>query len=205
MIQRLVLGQLDTNCWIVSDDAAGPAIVIDPADEPDLILEALQGRKASCVVLTHCHFDHLAGAEQVLRATGASLVAHEDDADFVTDAIGTGGALFGFDAVAPPVNRRLRAGNSVTAGAVSFRVLHTPGHTPGGICLLGHGHLFSGDTLFAGSVGRTDFPRGDSRALAMSIATQLATLADETVVHPGHGPETTIGRERQMNPFFPRA
>lgn len=204
-VQRLVLGELETNCWIVTDDSGGPAIVIDPAGEPQLLLEALAGRETACVVLTHCHFDHLAAAEEVLAATGAPLAAHEDDADFVTDVVGTGGVLFGFDAVAPRVDRRLHAGDLVDAGEVSLRVLHTPGHTPGGICLLGHGHIFSGDTLFAGSVGRSDFPRGDARALAGSIATQLAPLPDETVVHPGHGPETTIGRERGANPFFPRA
>ncbi|MHB9003622.1 MAG: MBL fold metallo-hydrolase [Coriobacteriia bacterium] len=204
-IQRLVLGELETNCWIVSDDSGGPAIVVDPAGEPEVLLEALAGRRIACVVLTHCHFDHLAAAKEVLAATSAPLAAHDDDADFVTDVVGTGGVLFGFDAVAPGVDRRLRAGDHLEAGEITLRVLHTPGHTPGGICLLGDGHLFSGDTLFAGSVGRTDFPRGDARALAASIATQLAPLADEIAVHPGHGPETTIGRERRVNPFFPRA
>lgn len=203
-IERLILGELETNCWIVSDDQGGPAIVVDPAGEPGVLLEALASRETAFVVLTHCHFDHLAAAKDVLAVTGAPLAAHEDDADYVTDVVGTGGALFGFTAVAPRVDRRLQAGDVVEAGEISFRVLHTPGHTPGGICLLGHGHLFSGDTLFAGSVGRTDFPRGDARALASSIATQLATLADTIVVHPGHGPETTIGRERRVNPFFPR-
>lgn len=203
-VERLVLGQLDTNCWIVSDDVGGPALVIDPAGDADVLLEALDGRATAVVVLTHCHFDHLAAAREVLQATGAPLAVHEDDADYVTDVVGTGGVLFGFDAVAPPVDRRLHSGDIVQAGAIAFTVLHTPGHTPGGISLLGEGHLFCGDTLFAGSVGRTDFPRGDGRALAASIASQLAPLPDATVCHPGHGPDTTIGRERRVNPFFPR-
>ncbi|MRR39589.1 MBL fold metallo-hydrolase, partial [bacterium] len=117
----------------------------------------------------------------------------------------TGGALFGFDTVAPPADRLLRDGDSVVVGQVTLEVLHTPGHTPGGISLLGNGHLFCGDTLFAGSVGRTDFPRGDGRVLATSIVARLVPLEDDTVVHPGHGPDTTIGRERRINPFFPRA
>lgn len=203
-VERLVLGQLDTNCWIVSDEVGGPVIVIDPAGDPDVLLEALGGRETAAVILTHCHFDHLAAAREVLQATGAPLAVHEDDADFVTDVVGTGGVLFGFDSTAPPVDRRLKAGDIVQAGAISLSVLHTPGHTPGGISLLGEGHLFCGDTLFAGSVGRTDFPRGDGRALAASIAGQLAPLPDVTVCHPGHGPDTTIGRERRVNPFFPR-
>jgi hydroxyacylglutathione hydrolase len=118
---------------------------------------------------------------------------------------GTGGALFGFDHTAPEADRTLAEGDVVEAGDLSLEVLHTPGHTPGCICLYGSGHLFSGDTLFAGSVGRSDFPRGDARALQHSIASRIAPLPDDTAVHPGHGPDTTIGRERRVNPFFPRA
>lgn len=204
-IERLVLGPLETNCWIVRDSADGPAIVIDPADEPRRVLEALTGSPVAAVVLTHGHFDHLGGAAGVVEATGAPLMVHELDAPLITTAEGTGGRLFGFDQFAPHADRTLAEGDIVTVGAVELEVVHTPGHTPGCICLYAPGHLFSGDTLFAGSVGRTDFPRGDARALRDSIATRIATLPDETAVHPGHGPDTTIGRERRINPFFPRA
>lgn len=203
-VRRLTVGPLDTNCWLVDDGAGGPWIVIDPADEAQVILEALGGQAVAALVLTHGHFDHLAAAAEVAEATGAPLEVHELDAPSITTAEGTGGLIFGFHDVAPPADRLLRDGDRVEAGEVSLTVIHTPGHTPGGICLLAEGHLFAGDTLFAGSVGRTDFPRGDMAAMRGSIA-HLASLPDETRVYPGHGPETTIGRERRVNPFFPRA
>lgn len=203
-IERLALGPLETNCWLVSDGQGGPVMIIDPADEADRIVSALKGRDTSAVVLTHGHFDHLAAAGAVMSATGAGLQVHVADAPWITTAAGTGGLPFGFEAVAPPASRELRDGDFVEAGALRLEVLHTPGHTPGSICLLADGHLFSGDTLFAGSVGRTDFPRGDGRALGRSIAERIAPLSDKTLVHPGHGPDTTIDRERRINPFFPR-
>jgi len=203
-VRRLTLGPLDTNCWLVDDGAGGPVLVIDPAEEADAILAALDGADVAAVVLTHGHFDHLAAARAVIDATAAPLLVHETDAPHITTPHGTGGALFGFDASAPEADRLLAEDDIVEAGGVRLRVLHTPGHTPGCICLEGDGHLFSGDTLFAGSVGRTDFPGGDMTAMRRSIG-RLASLADEIRVHPGHGPETTIGRERRVNPFFPRA
>lgn len=203
-VRRLTLGPLETNCWLADDGEGGPVLVIDPADEPQVILEALGDQSVTAVVLTHCHFDHLAAAREVMTATGAPLLAHESDAAFLADAVGTGAALFGFDATAPEADRELREGDMIEAGGVSLEVLLTPGHTPGSVCLVCEGHLFSGDTLFAGSVGRTDFPRGDMVAMRRSVA-RLAELPDEVRVHPGHGPETSIGRERRVNPFFPRA
>lgn len=203
-IQRLTLGPLDTNCWIVDDGAGGPALVVDPAGEPGAILGALDGARVEVVVLTHGHFDHIGAAHAICETTGAPLAVHAGDAAGLTSPAGTGGAMFGFDVTAPPADRLLADGDTVDAGAVTLEVLHTPGHTPGSMCLLGGGHLLSGDTLFAGSIGRTDFPGGDMPAMRRSIA-RLASLPDETRVHPGHGPETTIGRERRVNPFFPRA
>ena len=189
-------------------------VVIDPAGSPanaERILSVVVPRSVLTVVLTHAHFDHLGAASELIEETGASLAVHWVDAPRVTSsaADGTGGALFGFTDVAPAPDRLLDEGSRIEAGSVTFEVWSTPGHTEGSISLLatdraGPIHVFSGDTLFSGSVGRTDFPGGDERQLRRSIA-RIAALSDETVVHPGHGPDTTIGRERRVNPFFPRA
>jgi glyoxylase-like metal-dependent hydrolase (beta-lactamase superfamily II) len=202
--QRLTLGPLDTNCWLVDDGADGPVLVVDPADDGAEILEAVGSRQVAAVVLTHGHFDHLGAVRDVVEATGAPVVVHRDDAESMTSSSGNGGALFGFTETAPVADRTVRDGDTIAAGGVELDVIHTPGHTPGSICLLGGGVLLSGDTLFAGSIGRTDFPGGDMASMRRSIA-RLASLPDETRVCPGHGPETTIGRERRVNPFFPRA
>ena len=223
-VERLLLGELETNTWLVSDGVGGSLVVIDPAgdgDDSERLIEAIDEREVAAVVLTHAHFDHLGSAAAVLDATGAPLLVHSADAGRLTSAApeGTGGALFGFDQVAPPADRVLEDGDRVVAGNLNLKVILTPGHTRGSISLLAEdisstvpggylatsvAHLFSGDTLFAGSVGRTDFPGGDAREMRASIA-RLAALSDETVVHPGHGPDTTIARERRVNPFFPRA
>lgn len=208
-VARLELGALGTNCWLVHDGAGGPLVVIDPAGEAPRLLAAVDGREVAAVVLTHAHFDHLGAATALVEATRAPLAVHVLDAAAVVDAEGNGGLMFGMPAAGPEPDRLLEDGDVVTAGELSLEVLHTPGHSPGSICLyaaVGDGapHLFSGDTLFAGSVGRTDFPGGDARELARSIA-RLAALPPETVVHPGHGPESTLAREAHANFFWPRA
>lgn len=203
-VERLVLGALDTNCFLVSDGNGGPLIVVDPAGDDAELLVAIGTRPVEAVVLTHGHFDHLGAVRSVMTATGALLLVHKADARAITSAEGSGGAMFGFDYTAPAADRTLVDGDVVQVGGLRLAVIHTPGHTPGSICLFGDGHLMSGDTLFAGSVGRTDFPGGDARAMRSSIG-RLADLPDETRVYCGHGPDTTIGRERRVNPFFPRA
>lgn len=204
--ERLVLGELDTNCWLVSDGAGGPLLVIDPAGDATDLIAAVADRPVVAVVLTHGHFDHIGAAREILAATGAPLLVHEADAEAILTPEGAGGAMFGFDTSAPPADRVLSDGDVVEVGALRLAVLHTPGHTPGSICLYSaaDGELFCGDTLFAGSVGRTDLAGGDPRLMRDSIA-RLAMLAGETRAHPGHGPDTTIEREQRVNPFFPRA
>lgn len=201
-----MLGELDTNCWLVSDGAGGPLLVIDPAGDATDLIAAVADRPVVAVVLTHGHFDHIGAAREILAATGAPLLVHEADAEAILTPEGAGGAMFGFDTSAPPADRVLSDGDVVEVGALRLAVLHTPGHTPGSICLYSaaDGELFCGDTLFAGSVGRTDLAGGDPRLMRDSIA-RLAMLAGETRAHPGHGPDTTIEREQRVNPFFPRA
>lgn len=207
-IRKLPLGELETNCWLVSDGEGGPLVVIDPAGEPERLLAEIGARAVAAVVLTHGHFDHLGAATALLAKTSAPLLVHEADAGSITDALANGGAVFGFDHVAPAADRVLSEGDVVESGTLKLKVIHTPGHTPGSICLFAETdegpHLFSGDTLFAGSVGRTDFPGGSGRELAHSIAL-LAGLPRRTVVHTGHGPDTTIERESRVNFFWPRA
>ena len=201
-----MLGELDTNCWLVSDGAGGPLLVIDPAGDATDLIAAVADRPVVAVVLTHGHFDHIGAAREILAATGAPLLVHEADAEAILTPEGAGGAMFGFDTSAPPADRVLSDGDVVEVGALRLAVLHTPGHTPGSICLYSaaDGELFCGDTLFAGSVGRTDLAGGDPRLMRDSIA-RLAMLQGETRAHPGHGPDTTIEREQRVNPFFPRA
>ena len=178
--------------------------MIDPADEAGTVLAALDGACVQAIVLTHGHFDHIGAAGELMAASGAPLLVHTADAASITSAEGSGGAPFGFHMTAPEADGTLAEGDDITAGALTLTVIHTPGHTPGSICLLGGDRLFSGDTLFSGSIGRTDFVGGDMAAMRRSIA-RLASLADTVRVYPGHGPETTIARERRINPFFPRA
>lgn len=205
IVERIVCGPLETNCWLVGDDEGGPLVVIDPAGDAEKVAARIAERDVGCVVLTHGHFDHLGAADEIRDLTGAPLLVHEADAAAIVSPEGSGGTLFGFDHRTAAPDRTLADGDRIDFGELTLEVVHTPGHTPGSICLLGEGHLFSGDTLFSGSVGRTDFPGGDARALRRSIGERLTPLPDETVVHPGHGPDTTIARERRVNPFFPRA
>jgi hydroxyacylglutathione hydrolase len=206
LLIRLVVGPLQVNCFIVADEKTKDAVVIDPGDDAQDILKVIKdkGLRVRYIVNTHAHFDHVGANKAVKDATGAELLLHEADAP-VLAAVANQARSFGMSPVSsPPPDRLLKHGDSIVAGEVSLKVLHTPGHTPGGISLLEQGIVFTGDALFAGSIGRTDFPGGDLRTLIRSIKANLMTLPDDTKVFSGHGPESTIGDERAENPFLNR-
>ena len=203
ILKKLLVGPLASNCYIVGSEATKEGMIIDPADEADEILQSVKesGLKISLIVLTHGHPDHVGALKEIKEATGAEIAVHTDDAESLQQPFL--GSLFGLVyPVPPPPDRLLKGGDSIDIGDLHFGVLHTPGHTPGGICLLGHGVLFSGDTLFNYGIGRYDLPGGDYNQLMDSLQTKLMGLPDDTIVYPGHGPETTIGAERRGNPFL---
>lgn len=203
-IERLVVGPLQVNCYVVYDDRTRDAIVIDPGDDGRDILDLVRQRDLAVryVVNTHAHFDHV-GANKVLKdATGAELLIHEAD-DKLLGGTASQARMFGMTAPSSPkADRYVKHGDVLRIGNLSLTVLHTPGHSLGGISLVGEGVVFTGDSLFAGSIGRTDFPGGDLMTLITAIKQNLMTLPDDTVVLSGHGPQSTIGEERRENPFL---
>ena len=204
MLIRLVVGPLQVNCFILADEKTKEAVVIDPGDDAQEILKIIKdkGLKVKYIVNTHTHFDHIGANKALKEATGAELLIHEGDAPMMASAPMQSRA-FGMNTPASPrADRYVKHGDMIKAGDVNLKVLHTPGHSPGGISLLEQGMVFTGDALFAGSIGRTDLPGGDLMTLLRSIKTNLMALPDDTKVYSGHGPASTIGEERKENPFL---
>ena len=208
-IRRLLVGPIQTNAYVVAHEASREAIAIDPGGPPNPILEVLKQNsfQLQAIINTHGHGDHMAGNVPLKDATGAPVWVHEADAAMLTDAHANLLAWAGVNVKTAPADRTLREGDAITIGdkdpnPVILRVIHTPGHTPGGMSLVGEGVVFCGDSLFAGGIGRTDLPGGSEYLLLESIREKLLSLPDETIVYPGHGPETTIGQERRHNPFL---
>jgi hydroxyacylglutathione hydrolase len=205
ILRTYPVGQLGTNCYLIASESTHEAMLVDPGGDAAHILEIVRQLQVQVrhIVLTHFHFDHILAVESVRQATGAPLAIHQDDAEALTNPP----TLFRFFAPQTPrgivAERLLQDGDNLMAGELSGQVLHTPGHSPGGISLWFaiEKVVLTGDALFREGLGRTDFPGASHDELVRSIQERLFTLPDETVVYPGHGPATTIGHERQHNPW----
>jgi hydroxyacylglutathione hydrolase len=197
-------GQLAENCYLVADRRTREAVIIDPGEEAAMFLAELDTRAWTlrAIWLTHAHVDHIMGVGAVRGATGAPIHLHPLDRP-IYDALPQFGAWMGARIdPPPPPDVALEPGTPLRVGLFEFDVRFTPGHSPGSVSFVGHDMVFGGDVLFNGSVGRTDLPGGDTATLMATIQTQFLSLPDSTVVHSGHGPDTTIGVERLTNPFL---
>lgn len=199
---RLAVGQLETNCYIVYDRNKRGA-VIDPGDEGERILSALEdnGITVERILLTHVHFDHMMAAGQIKKATGADLLVPREDAAALSDISKNLGYMTGVKDMSLKADGMFGDGDVIRAGQLEFKVIHTPGHTPGSSCFACGDLLLTGDTLFAGGFGRTDFTGGDNRAMRRSLS-RLNGLDRDYTVLPGHGQATTLENERRVNPYM---
>ena len=193
--------------YLLGEEGGGAGLVIDPADDADRILAVAEKDriKIQYILNTHGHVDHVMGNEEMKKKTGAQILIHEMDAPSLTKIPKAMLAMFG-GRPSPPADRTLKDEEVIQVGGLALKVLHTPGHSPGGICVYADGMVFTGDTLFVGGVGRTDLPGGSWPLMLRSIQTKLLTLPDETIVLPGHNygtaPTSTIKNERLNNPFL---
>ena len=208
MVRGVVVGVFQENCWVIGSRRTREAIVIDPGDEPETILALARdmGLNVKQIICSHAHVDHIMGVRGVQERTGAGFLLHPDDLGIARSMPRSAARWLGYEPPPPPEpDAPLADGDTVEVDGLQLKVIHTPGHTPGSVSYYTEGLLFSGDTLFRGSIGRTDLPGGDYGQIMQSIIGKLLTLPDETIVLPGHMQETTIGAERAENPFIRQA
>lgn len=203
IIHPLVLGPMEANCYILECEKTHLAIAIDPGGDADQVFDFLEkrGLKLEIIINTHGHIDHIEANSEVKEKTSAKLFIHSADADMIVNPQKNLSFFIGKPIKSPKPDSILNDGDLIDVGEVSLKVIHTPGHSPGSICLLADNAIFTGDLLFAGSIGRYDFP-GSSYELIMNSLKKIIQLNDNLIVYPGHGPETTIGEEKATNPFL---
>jgi len=205
-LKKIVVGPLETNCYLIACKNTKKAAVIDPGgeEEIDLILKNLQENNFNLkyIINTHGHIDHIAGNKLLKEKTKAILLIHKLDAPMLSDVNKNFSIFMGKERCSPLADRFLEEGEEISLGKLKLKIIHTPGHTPGGICLILNNIVFTGDTLFAGGVGRTDLPGGSYQDLQKSIKEKLLVLSDDKIIYPGHGPDSTIGEERRTNPYI---
>jgi glyoxylase-like metal-dependent hydrolase (beta-lactamase superfamily II) len=204
MVRGVVVGVFQENCYIIGSRQTSEAICVDPGDEVDEIraLAREMRVKVTKIVCSHAHLDHIMAVRALKESTGASFLLHRDDLELANQMPASARNLLGrVEQPCPDPDYFVADGDDVEIPGINLKAIHTPGHTRGSICLYGGGMLFSGDTLFRESIGRTDLPGGSFPQIMESIVTRLMTLPDETIVHPGHMDQTTIGAERARNPF----
>ncbi|MGB9892167.1 MBL fold metallo-hydrolase [Thermodesulfovibrio yellowstonii] len=203
-IKKFEVGPLFVNCYIIYDERTKEAVVIDPGDEPDLILDFIKEENLNLkyILCTHGHFDHIGSVKELRDETGAKVVLHEKDIEIYRNSPQIAMQFFGIEIEPQPEpDILIKNGEILNTGNVQLTVIHTSGHSPGSVCFYTDGYIFTGDTLFAGSVGRTDIIGGSMNELLNSLK-KIASLPDETIVFPGHGPKTKIGIEKKTNPFY---
>ena len=206
ILELVVVGALAVNCYVVGSNKTLDAVVIDPGDDAHKIIAAIQRHNLNLkyIILTHGHFDHVGAAKALKEATGAHVLIHKSDEELLAHAESSA-AMFGMKAPpSPKPDGYMKEGDAISFGDLSMTVIETPGHTPGGVSLYmkKQGVVFTGDTLFWGSIGRTDLPGGDYKAIMNSLKNKLAHLPDSTTVLCGHGDETSIGFEKEQNPYL---
>jgi hydroxyacylglutathione hydrolase len=204
IIRGIVVGVFQENCWVIGNRRTGEGICIDPGDQPDEILAMARdmGVRIRYIANSHAHIDHILGARRIHDETGAPFLLHPGDLEIARGTTKSAKNWLGIDIEEPPEPSGLLSdGDDVDVDGLKLRVIHTPGHTPGSVSYYANGVVFAGDTLFAGSIGRTDLPGGDYDQEMSSIVERLLVLPDETIVLPGHMDQTTIGHERQRNPY----
>lgn len=209
IVRGVVVGLFGTNCYIVGSKQRGEAVVLDPGDQPEEILALARdlGVRITRVIATHAHLDHVLAAQAMKDATGAPFFLHADDSEILANVPESAQRWLNREVGSPPApDFWLHGGENLEVAGVTLQALHTPGHTPGSISLYTAeaGLLFSGDTLFRGTIGRTDLQGGDYDTIIQTLNTTLASLPEETTVLPGHAQQTTIGAEKATNPFFTR-